>query len=64
MQDVTNINWRNNLKTFNRFLLFHLDTGSRLQIPGNSTTYHRLTWLQNIMKYVVTGIWVYSSLIR
>lgn len=25
MQDVTNIDWRNNFKIFNRSLLFHLD---------------------------------------
>jgi len=30
MQDVTNINWRNNLKTFNRFLLLLLDREKKI----------------------------------
>lgn len=30
MQDVANINWRNNFKIFNRFLLFHLDREKKI----------------------------------
>lgn len=30
MQDVTNINWINNLKIFNGFLLFHLQRKKKI----------------------------------